>query len=944
MAGDIHAGGRDHPADVSPDAHGTSGRREDRLVEYGNTRSAMVKNGKAAILIVNDDRQVLELIEAILVNTGFSVRTAASVSGAMKTLSETGPPDLIITDIHMPDIDGWSFCRLLRMPEYHEFNEVPVLMVSATFLTDEIRRISLENGAGDHLAAPFSAGELIDKVNGLITGKPGPEPIDILIVDPDEARRDGLARTFGKRGFQAQCRESLSGEEYTRKNAPSVLIYNPVADGTESLRKIRRIRASRPEAVIIVASGRGFMVPPASFLYAGAAAVRHEDVSPDDLADTAILAGRQSAFLQAGALLKENISRLKESEERYRFLVENITGAIVRLDTDRRISYASPVIEQLTGYSPRELVGQRIRSFVPEEDIPSITAAYERAMAGENRPFEFRTIDRNGGLHYVRGSAQPVFTDGAFAGSTVLLGDITGEKKANEAVLAERKKLADIIDAMPNPVFFKNAKGRYEECNQAFLEFTGKARDAVLGLTTDEAFPTQPTDEFNRNDLEVIRSKACRIFESMVPHSDGSTRAVMFNLSPLLAKDDTVRGLIGVMQDITGHRHYENAIETRLRYEQAVGAFSKELLDASAGGEAIAPALGHLLGATGAGRVYLFENFEDPDDGLCMRQTHEVCAPGVTPQMDNPELQHVPYNNDFVRWLRKLPDGMPVIGTIEDFPASERTILESQGILSLLVIPVFVSGEWFGFIGFDDTESRREWDANDIFILNTAAEMMGSFLGRIRAETEIRSLLDEKELLLREVHHRIKNNMITISSLLSLQARGLGGGRAAEALTEAQGRIRGMMMIYDRLYRSKDFRRISAAGYLGDLIRDVVAVCGESRRITIEEKIEEREMDSKILFPLGIIVNELLSNAYKYAFPDDRRGTISISLRQLDDGTMELVFRDDGVGMREPSGPGESKGFGLNLVAMLTRQIKGQMENTGIDGTRYRIVFKTDRA
>lgn len=1032
----------------------------------------MLKNGKAAILIVNDDHQVLELIEAILVNTGFSVRTAASVSGAMKALSETGPPDLIITDIHMPDIDGWSFCRLLRMPEYHEFNEVPVLMVSATFLTDEIRRISLENGAGDHLAAPFSAGELIDKVNGLITGKPGPEPIDILIVDPDEARRDGLARTFGKRGFQAQCRESLSGEEYTHKNAPSVLIYNPVADGTESLRKIRRIRASRPEAVIIVAAGRGFMVPPASFLYAGAAAVRHEDVSPDDLADTAILAGRQSAFLQAGALLKEKISRLKESEERYRFLVENITGAIVRLDTDRRISYASPVIERFTGYSPRELVGQRIRSFVPEEDIPSITEAYERAMAGENRPFEFRTIDRNGGIHYVRGSAQPIFTDGAFAGSTVLLGDITAEKKARESlawerhmftmlmdtvpdyiyfkdldgrflkvnrakaarhgfgdpemmigksdydffagehadkarsdemhivetrtpivdieekliwpdgrvswtsttklplydldgnvmgtfgisrsiterkkleevVLTERKRLADIIDAMPNPVFFKNAEGRYEECNQAFLDFTGRTRDAVLGLTADEVFPMQPIDEFNRNDLEVIRSKACRIFESMVPHSDGSTRAVMFNLSPLLAKNDTVRGLIGVMQDITGHRHYENAIETRLRYEQAVGAFSKELLDASAGGEAIAPALGHLLGATGAGRVYMFENFEDPDDGLCMRQTHEVCAPGVTPQMDNPELQHLPYQKGFTRWLRKLPDGMPVIGTIEDFPASERTILESQGILSLLVIPVFVSGKWFGFIGFDDTESRREWDANDIFILNTAAEMMGSFLGRIRAENEIRSLLNEKELLLREVHHRIKNNMITISSLLSLQARGMEEDRTTEALTEAQGRIRGMMMIYDRLYRSKDFRRVSAAGYLGDLIRDIVAVSGESTRITIEEKIEEREMDSKILFPLGIIVNELLSNAYKYAFPDGRRGTISISLRQLDDGTMELVFRDDGVGMREPSGPGESKGFGLNLVAMLTRQIKGQMENTGIDGMRYRIVFKTNRA
>ncbi len=169
------------------------------------------------------------------------------------------------------------------------------------------------------------------------------------------------------------------------------------------------------------------MVPPASFLYAGAAAVRHEDVSPDDLADTAILAGRQSAFLQAGALLKEKISRLKESEERYRFLVENITGAIVRLDTDRRISYASPVIEQLTGYSPRELVGQRIRSFVPEEDIPS-TPRLRKGMAGgtglliqDDRP--------DGGIHYVGARAADIYRRRVRRLHRTV-GDITARKRA----------------------------------------------------------------------------------------------------------------------------------------------------------------------------------------------------------------------------------------------------------------------------------------------------------------------------------------------------------------------------------------------------------------------------------------------------------------------------------------------------------------------------------
>ncbi len=181
--------------------------------------------------------------------------------------------------------------------------------------------------------------------------------------------------------------------------------------------------------------------------------------------------------------------------------------------------------------------------------------------------------------------------------------------------------------------------------------------------------------------------------------------------------------------------------------------------------------------------------------------------------------------------------------------------------------------------------------------------------------------------------------MITISSLLGLQARRLEDDTAAGALAEAQLRVRGMMMIYDRLYRSKDFRRVSAADYLGELIRDVYAVSTKSSRVRIEDHIEETDMDSTVLFPLGIIVNELLANALKYAFPDGRAGTIRVSLRRLDGGMMELLFCDDGVGMDE-TGPGKVGGFGLNLVDLLTKQIRGTLEKSVNDGTRFRIVFK----
>ncbi len=208
---------------------------------------------------------------------------------------------------------------------------------------------------------------------------------------------------------------------------------------------------------------------------------------------------------------------------------------------------------------------------------------------------------------------------------------------------------------------------------------------------------------------------------------------------------------------------------------------------------------------------------------------------------------------------------------------------------------------------------------------------------KLKSETKINKLLQQKELLLREVHHRIKNNMSTIRGLLALQAYSIEEKSAIEALNDAQNRVMSMMVIYDKLYRSTDYHNISAKEYLSDLTASISETFTGLSNVTITADYGDCVLDSDSMFNIGIIITELLTNAYKYAFPDGRAGNIRLSCNHLQDGAKEIIFEDDGVGF---TGSLRQNGsFGMELVGMLVEQLKGKLELSTERGTKYRILF-----
>lgn len=220
-------------------------------------------------------------------------------------------------------------------------------------------------------------------------------------------------------------------------------------------------------------------------------------------------------------------------------------------------------------------------------------------------------------------------------------------------------------------------------------------------------------------------------FEQRVLRPDGTVRRVRTQLETVLGDDGALRAVLGVVHDLTEQQRLEHALARRLRYERAIAMVARELLTGRDG--VLERVLRELLVASDASRVYLFENYQHPADGPCTRQIAEVCAPGVASQRDNPGLQHCPWQGGgFERWPSLLADGEPVRGLVEHLPSSERAQLEPQGIVSLLVLPVFVDGRWWGFIGFDDTVLPRQWMDGDLLLLRTAADMVAAFLERQR--------------------------------------------------------------------------------------------------------------------------------------------------------------------------------------------------------------------
>lgn len=434
---------------------------------------------------------------------------------------------------------------------------------------------------------------------------------------------------------------------------------------------------------------------------------------------------------------------LRESEEKYRHLVERANDGIAIVQ-DSLLKYVNPRLAEIVGHAVDEMIETPYADYVWPDELSKVAEHYERRMAGEDVTPVYETAlgHRDGRRVDVELNAG-IITYREKPADFVFIRDVTERKRAEEALRESRARLYQVVQNMPVMMNALDENGNIIAWNQECERVTGYSADEMINnpramelLYPDPAYLQRMMAEWSE------RGGDYRDWEWEITCKDKSVKTVAwFNISQQFPIPGWAQWGTGV--DVTERKRVEEALRTRERFLECLSEVSQELLRAS-DVTGVLPIILRCLGETAeVSRTYLFENHLGLEGELLCSQRYEWCAPGVEPQMDNPDLQNFSYvASGFSHWAEALAQGDIVVCSTVDAPESGQPLLECQDIHSLLIIPVFVSDYWYGFIGFDVCDQVRGWQQVEVDLLRAVASAIASGIERERARQQALALAE----------------------------------------------------------------------------------------------------------------------------------------------------------------------------------------------------------
>ncbi len=431
---------------------------------------------------------------------------------------------------------------------------------------------------------------------------------------------------------------------------------------------------------------------------------------------------------------------LRESEEKFRTLVETSPDAIFSTGLDDRFISVNPATEQLLGYSRDELVGMEVSRIIAPEHMELADAMTQaKLQEGGRTVYELEVVRKDGRRVPLEVSSWLLYENGQPVAVQGIARDISERKRVEQALRESEERYREIFDNATDIIYTHDLAGRFTSINRAAERITGYTREEAIGKSVADVVAPEYLAMSIEMGRRKLREGGTTTYELEIITKEG--RRVPLEVSTrIIYQDGQPVGVQGVARDISERKRAEDAVKRREEVLKGLSYAARHFLtkgiDDRAGMDAVLERLGL---AAEVSRAYVFENREGPDGQLLACQRFEWAAPGVEPQIDNPDLAAFPYvEGGFGRWVDIMSEGGIICGHVRDFPPAEQEVLGAQGILSILCIPVFVDGRWWGFVGLDQCEAEREWSDASIEALKTAADLLGAAIQRQRRDQALR--------------------------------------------------------------------------------------------------------------------------------------------------------------------------------------------------------------
>jgi len=754
--------------------------------------------------------------------------------------------------------------------------------------------------------------------------------ISVLCVDDESASRE-LCKRYLERTNEFAVTTASSAPEalhLLQSNGIQAIVSDYLMPGMDGIAFLKQVRATNPDIPFIMFTGKGWE----------AIAIEAFESGADFYLQKGGIGTPSSSYADLMYKIKMAIEQrrvdraLVDSELQYRRLFETAQDAILILDGETgEVIDANKFILDMLGYPLEYFIGKHLweLGFIKDKTIAQ-NAFTELKTKGyiryEDLPLE--TKDRR--------SIDVEFISNAYSVGVKKIiqcniRNITDRKVIQDALQVSELQYRRLFETAQDGILILDGEtGEVIDANKFILDMLGYSRDYFIGKHLWElGFIKDKT--IAQNAFTELKTKGYIRYEDL-PLETKDRRSIDVEFISNAYSVGVKKIIQCNIRSITDRKQAEEKAYIRLvKY--------KVVFESVPLGITITDHAGNIVESNRMAEQLLGLPAQDPVSGTIDIREWQVVRPDGSPMpAEEYASTRALKENRLVAHIE-----MGVVrkeGTITWIDATAAPIpLEGYGV-AIAYSDITRRKEAEKTIRAFSESLEREVAERTSDLTDTNQKLLAEIGIRIDAETQLTKTVGEKDVLLREVHHRVKNNLQIIISLLNLQSRYMTDATTLAAFRESQNRVKAMALVHEKLYQSSDLTKIDLDNYirfLGDNLFQFFGASGRDIRFTREIRDIFLAIDTAI--PLGLIINELISNALKYAFPGGRAGEISLAIHQAGH-TLTILFSDNGVGIPGDFDWRNAKSLGLRLVCSLVEQLDGTIELDRTAGTAFTIVVK----